>query len=113
DKIEERKFSGTTIPKVYEAGFGNKGDAVIMRYLKSDAKTIQTFWGVLPKELVGGDSTGDIEIRGTFLPDDIKDASFSPDSQSIFYLFNAGESAIGTTLDLATGKKVQVFDSAF
>jgi hypothetical protein len=113
DKLEERKFSGTTIPKIYEAGFGNKGDAVIMRYLKADAKTIQTFWGVLPKEVLGGDSTGVMEIRGTFLPDDTTDLSFSSDGQSIFYLFNAGESAIGTTLDLVTGKKVQVFDSAF
>ncbi len=113
DRIEERKFSGTMIPKVYEAFFGNKGDAVIMRYLKSDAKTIQTFWGVLPKEVLGGDSTGEMEIRGTFLPDDIKDISLSPDTQSIFYLFNAGEETIGTTLEFATGKKVQVFDSAF
>ncbi|MBI2631116.1 hypothetical protein HYW73_02795 [Candidatus Nomurabacteria bacterium] len=113
DKIEERKFSGTTIPKVYEAFFGNKGDAVIMRYLKADGKIIQTFWGVLPKEVLGGDSAGEMEIRGTFLPDNITDISLSPDTKSIFYLFNAGEGAIGTTLDLVAGKKVQVFDSAF
>lgn len=113
DKIEERKFSATTIPKIYEAVFGNGADAVLMRYLKTDAKTIQTFWGVLPKEVLGGDSAGEMEVRGTFLPDDIKDMSISPDASSVFYLFNVGDGTIGTTLSLATGKKVQVFDSAF
>lgn len=113
DNIEERKFSGTEIPKVYEAFFGNKGDAVVMRYLKSDVKTIQTFWGLLPKEVLGGDSSSEIEIRGTFLPDNIQDISMSPDAQSIFYLFNVGEGTIGTVLNLSTGTKMQIFDSAF
>src|SRR3989344_4700588 len=50
DKIEERKFSTTVIPKVHEAYFGNKGKSVIMRYLKIDDRTIETFVGTLPKE---------------------------------------------------------------
>ena len=54
DKIEERKFSTTVIPKIYEAFFGNKGESVIMRYLKTDGKTIETFVGNLPKEYLGG-----------------------------------------------------------
>ncbi len=40
DKIEERKFSITIIPKVYDAYFGNHGESVIMRYLKTDRRTI-------------------------------------------------------------------------
>src|SRR3989344_7017565 len=57
DKIEERKFSTTVIPGVYEAYFGNRGESVVMRYLKKDERTIETFVGKLPKELLGGDST--------------------------------------------------------
>ena len=113
DKIEERRFSTTMIPKVYEAFFGNKGTSVVMRYLKEDSTTITTFVGNLPKELLGGDSTEDNEIKGVFLPEDVWDVSLSQDAGSIFYLFNVGENIVGTTLNLTTNKKSQIFDSPF
>ncbi len=117
DKIEEKKFSTTIIPMVYEAVFGNKGQSVIMRYLKGDAKTIITFVGSLPKEFLGADTTVSNEIKGIFLPEDIKDMSLSGDANNIFYLFtsgnNLGDNMIGATLNLLTNKKVQVFDSPF
>jgi peptidoglycan hydrolase-like protein with peptidoglycan-binding domain len=113
DKIEERRFSVTVIPKVYEAFFGNKGESVIMRYLKGDNKTITTFVGSLPKEVLGGDTTENNEVKGTFLPDDVQDVSLSSDASSIFYLFNVGDNIVGTTLSLITNKKVQLFDSPF
>ncbi|TSC77976.1 MAG: Uncharacterized protein G01um101424_110 [Parcubacteria group bacterium Gr01-1014_24] len=117
DKIEERKFSGTTIPKVYEAYFGNRAESVIMRYLKADDKTIETFVGTLPKEYLGGDTTKNNEIKGSFLPNNIKDISLSPDASKIFYLFssgvNLGNNIVGTTASLLDNKKVQVFDSPF
>jgi hypothetical protein len=119
DKIEERKFSETTIPQVYEAFFGNKGESVVMRYLKADGRTIETFVGTLPKELLGGDTTENNEIKGSFLPNNIKDISVSPDTANIFYLFTVGDNMVGTTLNLTTnlpaqaGKKVQIFTSPF
>jgi hypothetical protein len=117
DKIEERKFSTTIIPKVNEAYFGNHGGSVIMRYLKGDEKTIETFVGVLPKELLGGDTTGSNEIKGSFLPDNVKDLSLSPDTTKVFYLFGSGnnlnDSLVGTILNLLNNKKIQVFDSPF
>lgn len=113
DKIEERRFTTTTIPKVYEAYFGNKGEAVVMRYLKTDERTIETFVGNLPKELLGGDTLENNEIKGSLLPNNIKDISVSPDSGSIFYLFTTGDNMVGTTLNLTTNKKVQIFSSPF
>ena len=119
DKIEERKFSTTTIPKVYEARFGNRGESVIMRYLKEDGATIETFVGALPRELLGGDTTEDNEIKGTFLPNNIKDLSLSLDGSKIFYLFesgnnsNSGNSMIGAILNFSNNKKIQIFDSPF
>ena len=113
DKIEERKFSVTTIPRVYEAYFGNHGDSVVIRYLKGDGKTIETFVGTLPKEYLGADTIGDNEIKGSFLPNNIKDISVSPDTTKIFYLFENVDNIIGTTLSLLDNKKVQVFDSPF
>ena len=113
DKIEERRFSTTIIPKVYEAYFGNKAESVVMRYLKGDGVTIDTFIGVLPKEYLGADTTGNNEIKGTFLPENIKDVSLSPDAGSLFYLFNVGDSMVGTTINLLNNKKEQVFESSF
>lgn len=112
DKLEERRFSTTIIPKVYESIFVNKNNSILMRYLKPDARTIETFLGGIPKEVLGAD-TDTNEIKGIFLSDNITDLSLSPDSSKIFYLLNAGESVVGTVLDIATNKKTQVFDSPF
>lgn len=113
DKIEERKFSTTIIPKIYEAFFGNNGQSVVMRYLETDEKTIITFIGNLPKELLGGDTIENNEVKGIFLPEDVKDVSLSSDGGSIFYLFNIGEKVVGTTFNFLNNKKVQIFDSPF
>jgi hypothetical protein len=117
DKIDERKFSTTVIPEVYDAYFGNHGESVIMRYLKDDGRTIETFIGNLPKELLGEDTTKSNEIKGSFLPNNIKDISVSPNNLGIFYLFtntnNTDENIIGTTLNLPNNKKIQIFDSPF
>ncbi|OGI64686.1 hypothetical protein A2642_02140 [Candidatus Nomurabacteria bacterium RIFCSPHIGHO2_01_FULL_39_10] len=117
DKIMERKFSGTIIPKVHEAYFGNRGESVVMRYLKIDERTIETFAGALPKELLGAEITGNNEVKGYFLPNNVKDISVSPDGKNMFYLFIAGsdseDNMIGTILNLLNNKKVQIFDSPF
>ena len=112
DKVFERRFSTTVIPKVYESIFGNKGNSVIMRYLKVDNRTIETFAGAIPKEVLGAD-TDNNEIKGVFLVDNITDYSLSPDTTKMFYLANVGESTVGTVLNLADSKKTQVFDSPF
>lgn len=114
DKIDERKFSGTVIPKVYEAFFGNNGQSVVMRYLKTDEKTIETFTGSLPEEHLGGDVSETNEVKGSLLPDDIKGVSVSPNTENMLYLFNSGDNTtVGTILNFSTEKKTQVFDSSF
>jgi hypothetical protein len=113
DKIDERKFSSTVIPKVYEAFWGNKGQSVIMRYLKDDNKTIETFVGALQKEYLGADSIGTSAVTNSFLPENISDMSVSPDTSQVFYLFNTGDSVVGVTFALQTNTKVQVFSSPF
>ena len=113
DAIEERQFSTTVIPKVYEASFGNSGQSVMMRYLKDDARTIETFVGSLPKELLGGDTVGNNQINGSFLPENITDTSVSPDTTQLFYLFNTGDDAVGTTAGALGEKRTQVFNSSF
>jgi hypothetical protein len=113
DKINERKFSSTIIPMVYETFFGISGEKAILRYLKLDDRTIASFAGSLPKEVLGADSTETNELKGIFLSDNIQDISLSPDLSKIFYLFESGESAIGITSLISGDSKVQVFSSPF
>ena len=112
DKIEERKFSTTIIPKIWDAYWGSGGQSVVMRHLKPNEQTIETILGTLPKEKLGEDLDNNA-VKGTFLSDDITDISLSPDNTKIFYLINVGQSAIGTIMNIADQKKTQVFQSDF
>lgn len=113
DKIEERALSGNTIPSIYDAYFGNNGESVVMRHLKTDEKTIETFVGALPKEYLGSDTVSTEALKGYFLPENIKDMSLSSNASKIFYLFETGGNVIGTILNFSDNKKTQVFDSPF
>ncbi len=112
DKIEERKFSNTVIPKIYDAYFGNGGQYAIMRHLKGDERTIETILGTLPKEKLGEDLPSN-EVKGTLLPDNMKDISLSSDNTKIFYLTNVGQTVVGTIMNIADTKKTQIFESPF
>jgi hypothetical protein len=113
DRIDERKLTSNVIPRIYEAYFGNKGESVILRYLKTDEKTIETFIGTLPEEVLGGDSLEEGTIEGSFLPENITDLSISPDTLKIFYLFNSGNYSSGITALALGEKKTQVLSSPF
>jgi len=113
DKIEERRFSSTYIPKIHEAFFGNKSESVVMRYLKDDNRTINTFLGTLPKEVLGGDTSDTNELKGSFLPENVSGIVISPDLFNIFYTLNVGNSVVGTKAGIAGDKKNQIFSSAF
>ena len=113
DKIEERKFSKTVIPKIYEAYFGARAESVVMRYLQTNEETIQTFVSVLPKESLGAEPAAENDITGTFLPENVRDVSISSDGLKMFYLFNLGENAIGTTLNFSDKRRTQIFENAF
>jgi len=113
DKIGERKFTTTIIPAVYEAYFGDNANSVVFRYLKQDEKTIETFAGTIPKEILGGDTSSLNEVKGSFLPDNITDMSTSPDGSSVFYLFNIENGSVGVTASIYGDKKNQIFNSPF
>ncbi len=112
DKVQEKKFTTTTIPKIYEAFFGNTGASVVMRYLKENGRTIETFVGTLPKEVLGGDAEKS-EVVGTFLPENITDISISTDTKNLFYLLGSGDGVVGNSFNFSTSKKSQLFSSPF
>ena len=63
DTMKQTRLSNTTIPKVYEAMWGNGAETVLARYLKEDNATIETFIG---KVLPAGEDGGVGAIRGSF-----------------------------------------------
>ena len=113
DNILETQVGTTSIPQVYDAYFGNKGQNVAMRYLEADGKTIETFLTTLPKETFGSTPVQGTVLTGTLLPENIENINISSDTSNMFYLFNNGTDMVGTTMNFATGKKTQVFDSPF
>ena len=113
DNIAESKLTTTLIPQVHDEYFGYKGQSVLMRFLNDNGKTIETFIGALPTEVLGGDTTTNTEIKGSFLPENISSINISPDTSKVFYLFTLGDnsSSAGVVADSLGNKKVQVFNS--
>lgn len=106
DTLVQKKISNTTIPKIYEAVWVEKGDSLLLRYLKSDNETIETFYAKLGKintETQEDASVG--ELEGTFLQTDIEELAISPNKTSLFSLVYGGSGSIGT-ISLPTGTKV-------
>ncbi|TSC66953.1 MAG: Uncharacterized protein G01um101472_583 [Parcubacteria group bacterium Gr01-1014_72] len=79
-----RRLSNKTIPRVYEAYFAGKSrDSVILRYLRADGETIETFVGKI-KPSASAQNEG--EVVGSFLPRNISDLDVSPSGTALFYL---------------------------
>lgn len=113
EQIAERKYTNTIVPKIHEAFFGKNALSIVMRYLNTSDNTIQSFNGLLPVEILGGDSTQTMEIKGSFLPEDITYMTTSPDHSKIFYLFNVNNASVGVIAGILGDKKTQIFNSSY
>lgn len=109
--LDARKISNTTIPNVQEALFGFNGKNVILRYLRDDNTTIETFAGVLPDEVIGGDSTEEGSLDGVFMPQGISFMSLSPNLKNIFYIMPFGNGVAGSITELDGTKTKTVWTS--
>ena len=112
DRISERKFTDTVVPKVYEASFGGNGSSVVMRYLRAGQETIVSFVGKLPSDTLGADTSSG-KVEGVFLPDNTSDIVFSPDNNSMFYLYEINRNAVGMTANAYGDGKIQVLESPY
>ncbi|MDP2705186.1 MAG: hypothetical protein U1D31_02960 [Patescibacteria group bacterium] len=104
-----KKISNTTIPKIYEALWTGKGDSVILRYLKDDNETIETFYAKLSKNSISGaDGNSVSDLEGSFLQTDIREIAVSPDKNSIFSLVASVTSGSGV-ISRPDGTQKQTF----
>lgn len=115
------QLTNTTIPRIYEAYWGNNGESVTLRYLTRDAleqDTIKTYLAYLstPKNIdqsASNTSPALGTLIGDFLPDNITAVSVSPDKTKLFYILPTPKGVSGYTVTLATRAKQEVFQSTF
>ncbi len=106
------KITNTTIPKVYSAVFGKNGTDVLLRYL-DDNSSIQTYHASIPVATSTEAITEGVPLKGTFLAENIRDVSVSPQNSRLFSLLSSGDSAVGVISEFNGSKKSQIFDSPF
>jgi hypothetical protein len=97
----------TTIPKIYEALWQKNGSGVVLRYLKDDNETIETYFGAIKKAGAGEGS----DLQGTYLPSNIKNAVLSPDGAELMYLREEGGSGVIYATRLGSASRRELFRS--
>lgn len=108
-----RRVTNTTIPRLQEALFVENGEGVLLRYLKDDTETIVTFYGkVTPRTLTEGSvSEIEAELKGFFLPENIRHLAVSPDTKKIFFLTERSRGATGSVANPDGTRKTDIFSS--
>ncbi|MCR4330510.1 MAG: hypothetical protein NUV49_01355 [Patescibacteria group bacterium] len=110
ETLKNTRITNTTIPKVYEALWGDKGESVIIRYINENTNAIESFSARIMKQEEGV-SEGTLE--GVFMQSGIKEIALSPTKGTIFYLTPGGDGTIGIRSKIDGTDKVQIFDFPF
>lgn len=114
-----KQLTNTTIPKIYEASFGNSGNTVVLRYLTKDELThldvIKTYLANLNLPITDASTTDAVgTLEGNYLPDNISSLSISPDGKNLFYLLPIPEGVSGTMVSLSSvPSPKEVFRNSF
>ncbi len=107
DSLAVVKVTNTTIPKIYEALWAKDGGGALLRYLKDDEESVQSFYASIGKASTGTPAA----LTGTFLAQNISDTAFSPSRQSFGYVIPQGAGAALFSVDISTLKPKQLFSS--
>jgi hypothetical protein len=102
------RLTNTTIPKVSEAVWPTPTTAII-RYVDDTNNTLRTYTAKIAS------STSDktrLELRGSFLADNITSVSVSPTGSKIFYLTTSTDGAEGIVANNDGSKKTSIFNSS-
>ncbi|MEK7207962.1 MAG: hypothetical protein AAB699_00260 [Patescibacteria group bacterium] len=104
---EEKRLTNTTIPKVHEALWNKTGNGVILRYLKEDGETIETF----SARIKAGTGGTEGELAGTFLPAGITALALSPSADELFYLREERGELVGIRASFTGANKTELWRS--
>lgn len=98
------RVSNTTIPRIQEALWGNRGSLVVLRYLDDDKETIETYVASIGED--GSDT-----LSGSFLSKNIDTIALNPTSPQVFYLLGTNPGVSGRVYNAETGETGAVFSS--
>lgn len=115
------QLTNTTIPRIYEAVWGNGGNSVVLRYLVHDPlsrqDTIKTYLANLILPITQASTTSSQpqigSLKGDFLPDNISAISVSADGAHLFYLLPIQEGVSGSIVSITTLGTREVLRSSF
>lgn len=99
------RISNTTIPKVYDAVWGNKNNSLITRYLNDEDYSVDTF----SLSLKDTSTTTEETISGIAFPKKIDDVTAM--GNSVFYLEKNENSSVGYISNFAGGNKKIIWNS--
>lgn len=101
----QNRISNTTIPTAYDAIWGNKNNSLIVRYLKDNNQTVDTY-GLLIKEV---STSTENSVSAVKFPEGINDVSSF--GSTVFTLETNNSSSIGYISNFDGSKKIQIWNS--
>jgi len=110
--LEKTRLSNTTLPKIYEAFFVNKGDNLILRGLIGSSDIISTQYA----SLVVSSTTEDLDgpnksLETKDLPIQISQIAISPSKTQLFSIMESGVRGLLSKID--GGAQVGIFDTPY
>ncbi len=110
DSLELKRLSITTIPKVYESQWLPSGNNLIIRYLKNDNESIETFSvKINPATTTLNEFEGGVD--GNHLIEKITTLAINPAGDKIFYLVNNLSGSVGVISKPDGLNKKVIFES--
>lgn len=113
EKVSLAKISNTTIPKIYESVWTENGSGVIIRYLKEDKVTIESFYAKLKSATSTNteDGVNPQTLEGSFLPQNIQTLAVSPQQTKIFFLTETVGGSVGIETNPDGTKRNEIIKS--
>lgn len=109
------RVTNTTVPKIYEALWSQKGESAIVRYA-TDNDSIQTLFAHIPAPKATASSTGETtdirELNTNFLASNVIDlAIYGPKDKMLYLTKNSTGGAVGFVANTDGTKAARLFDS--
>lgn len=106
------RVTNTTIPRIAEAFFLNDSKNILLRYLRSDNQTIETYSATVPEPNKDTPPEGS-ELTGSFLETNIFDMVPSPDKKQLYNQTSFGSQTLLSLGDVSQIKKTQLLITPF
>ncbi len=104
------QISNIYIPDVYEATFADNNKTAVLRFLRSDDRTVATHTVPIPEPNPDGTRS---QLPGTYLPDGITSLAVSPDTKWLARVTHNSGNGIISLSDSKNSNKRELLVSAF